>query len=68
MDIFKMYRKSIFNNIKIESTDGFKYSLEIVLKAFKKGYKITEIPTVWKDREKGESNFKLLKWLPNYIK
>lgn len=65
---FKMYKKKIFDEIQIESTGGFEYSLEIVLKAFKKGCKITEIPTVWKDREAGKSNFKLLKWLPNYIK
>lgn len=65
---FKMYNKRIFKDIKIESTGGFEYSLEIVVKAFKKGYKITEIPTVWKDREAGKSNFKLLKWLPKYVK
>ncbi len=64
---FKMYRKDIFKKIKIESTGGFEYSLEIVLKAFKKGHKITEIPTVWRDREEGKSNFKLLKWLPKYV-
>lgn len=64
---FKMYRRNIFDDIKIESTGGFEYSLEIVIKAFKKGYKITEIPTVWKDRDEGKSNFKLLKWLPKYI-
>lgn len=65
---FKMYRRKIFKDIKIESTGGFEYSLEIVLKAYKKGYKITEIPTIWKDREEGKSRFKLIKWLPNYIK
>ncbi|PIZ98956.1 MAG: glycosyl transferase family 2 [Candidatus Levybacteria bacterium CG_4_10_14_0_2_um_filter_35_8] len=65
---YKMYKKEIFKNIKIESTSGFEYSLEILLKAHKLGYKITEIPTVWRDREEGKSNFKLLKWLPNYIK
>lgn len=65
---FKMYRKSIFKDIQIESTGGFEYSLEIVLKAFRKGYKITEIPTVWKDRQEGVSNFKMLEWLPKYIK
>lgn len=65
---FKTYRKSMLNNIKIESTGGFEYSLEIIIKAFKKGYKITEIPTVWTDREARKSNFKLLRWLPNYLK
>jgi len=65
---YKMYKKRIFKNITIESTGGFEYSLEILLKAHKLGYKIIEIPTVWRDREDGKSNFKLLKWLPNYIK
>jgi dolichol-phosphate mannosyltransferase len=65
---FKMYSKKVLKNIHIESTGGFEYSLEIVLKAFKKEYKITEIPTVWRDREAGKSNFKLWKWLPKYIK
>jgi len=64
---FKMYRASIFKDIQIESTGGFEYSLEIILKAWKKGYAIAEIPTVWKDREEGKSNFKLLSWLPNYV-
>lgn len=65
---FKMYRKSIFNKIKIESKEGFAYSLEIIIKAHKMGYKITEIPTTWKDREKGTSHFKLFRWLPSYLK
>ena len=65
---FKMYRRSVLKDIKIESSGGFEYSLEIVVKAFKKGYKITEIPTVWRDRQAGQSRFKLLKWLPKYLR
>lgn len=65
---FKMYRKSIFKTITIESTGGFEYSLEIILKAFEQGYAIAEIPATWKDRDKGVSKFKLFGWLPNYIK
>ncbi len=63
---FKMYRRSIFDKLTIESTVGFEYSLEIVLKAFRAGYKITEIPTVWIDRTSGKSQFKLMRWLPKY--
>ncbi|MGI8419343.1 MAG: glycosyltransferase [Candidatus Levyibacteriota bacterium] len=65
---YKMYKNTLLKNITIESKGGFEYSLEIVLKAHKGGYKITEIPTVWKDRVDGKSNFKLWKWLPQYIK
>jgi len=65
---FKMYRKSIFDSIKIESDGGFEYSLEVIVKAHKKGFKITEVPATWRDRTAGKSRFKLLKWLPKYIK
>ncbi len=65
---YKMYSKDFLHSITIESTGGFEYSLEITLKAFFSGEKITEIPTVWKDREAGKSNFQLRKWLPQYIK
>ncbi|HVA96940.1 MAG TPA: glycosyltransferase [Candidatus Acidoferrales bacterium] len=64
---FKMYKKNIFETIHIKSTGGFEYSLEIIIKAHKLGYRITEIPSIWKDREAGKSNFKLFRWLPKYI-
>ena len=65
---FKLYRKSFLNEVKIESTGGFELGLELVVKAFKSGIKITEVPTVWRDRTAGKSNFKLIEWLPKYLK
>jgi len=65
---FKAYKKTVFDRIKIESDGGFEYNLEIIVKAFKKGYKITEIPATWRDRAKGKSKFKLFKWLPKYLR
>jgi len=64
---FKMYTKRVLNDIKIESNGGFELGMEIVIKAFLKGYKITEIPCTWRDRGAGESRFRLWKWLPKYI-
>jgi glycosyltransferase involved in cell wall biosynthesis len=65
---FKLYRTSMLKNIKIESTGGFELGLEILVKAWLKGHKITEVPSVWKDRSAGQSRFKLLKWLPKYLR
>jgi len=65
---FKMYKKSVFDGIKIESDGGFEYNLEVVVKAHKKGLKISEVPATWRDRAVGKSKFKLLKWLPKYLK
>ncbi|KJJ85254.1 glycosyl transferase family 2 [Candidatus Omnitrophus magneticus] len=65
---FKMYRSNILNTIKIESNGGFELGMEIVVKSFLNGYKITEVPSTWRDREQGASRFKLWKWLPKYLK
>jgi len=64
---FKMYRKKVIDSIKIESK-GFEISMEIPLKAYYLGFKITEVPTVWRERTKGKSSFKLFKLGPSYFK
>jgi hypothetical protein len=65
---FKLYRRSVLKKIKIESNAGFDFNLELIVKAHKMGYKIGEIPATWRDRTAGKSRFKLLKWLPKYLK
>ena len=65
---FKLYRKSMLDSISIESDGGFEIGMEIVVKAHCAGYKITEVPCTWMDREKGESRFKILKWAPKYLR
>jgi len=65
---FKMYTKKVLHNIKIESDGGFEIGMEIVIKAFQKGYRITEVPSSWHDRERGSTRFRLWKWLPKYLK
>ncbi len=65
---FKLYRRSILDRITIKSSGGFEIGMEITVKSFKLVYKITEIPSVWRDREKGKSNFKIWKWMPHYLK
>jgi hypothetical protein len=65
---FKMYRSSIIKSINIESRGGFEIGMEIVVKSYLKGYKITEVPSVWRDRVAGKSRFKLVKWAPEYLR
>lgn len=64
---FKLYRKSFLQTVTIESTGGFELGIELVVKAYAAGRRIVEVPTVWRDRVAGQSNFKLWKWLPNYL-
>ncbi|AEE14046.1 glycosyl transferase family 2 [Thermodesulfobium narugense DSM 14796] len=65
---FKMYSRNALKKINIESTGGFEIGMEITVKTFLSGGKITEVPSTWKDRSEGKSNFKLFRWLPKYIK
>jgi hypothetical protein len=41
--------------------------LELVAKANRLGEKIAQLPTIWIERDSGKSNFKLIKWLPDYL-
>ncbi len=65
---FKLYKKELLDQIHIESTGGFELGMEIVVKAYNLGYKITELPSIWYDRVDGESNFKMWNWIPHYLK
>lgn len=65
---FKLYRTSFLKENKIESNGGFELGLELVVKAYLSNKKIAEVPTTWIDRANGQSNFKIIEWLPSYLK
>lgn len=64
---FKLYSRRFLDVTPIESTAGFELALELTVKATLAGRTIAEIPTTWRDRTAGQSNFKLRKWLPHYL-
>ena len=65
---FRLFSKKLISNIQIESQKGFTLSLELTAKAHRLGYKMIEVPSVWKEREKGESRFRLFSFLIPYLK
>lgn len=64
---FKLYRRSFLESTTIESSAGFELALELTVKATLAGRRVAEVPTIWRDRTAGQSNFKLRKWLPHYL-
>jgi dolichol-phosphate mannosyltransferase len=64
---FKLYTRRFLDTVTIESTAGFELALELTVKATLAGRRVAEIPTTWRDRTAGQSNFKLRKWLPHYL-
>lgn len=65
---FKAYSKSFIEKVGIESDQGFEIGIELVSKARRYRQPVAEIPTIWLDRAFGASNFKLVAWLPRYIR
>ena len=65
---FKLYSRRLLDSIKIEGHGGWAISFELSIKAHLAGFRMAEVGTVWADRQLGESKFRLLPWLPAYLK
>lgn len=64
---FKLYKKEVYDSIKIKS-GNFAANAETGLLPIVKGYNITEVPVIWEQREHGQSKFVVLKLAPSYLK
>jgi dolichol-phosphate mannosyltransferase len=65
---FKLYRKSLLESLTLESDGGFEIGMEIAVKAHFAGFKVTEVPSVWRDRQQGKSRFRIIQWAPKYLR
>ena len=64
---FKLYSRRFLDVTPIESQAGFELALELTVKATLAGRRVAEVPTIWRDRTAGQSNFRLRQWLPSYL-
>ena len=65
---FRLFSSNLLKKVKLESRLGFAYSLELLVKCERLGFKIDELPAKWEERTEGKSNFKVFKWLKQYLK
>ncbi len=65
---FKMYSRRVVETIQPETNEGWAFSLEYVVKAHRAGWRIGEVPASWYERTEGQSRFRVLRWLPNYLR
>ena len=65
---FKAYRREFLQKTPIESQEGFALGIELTVKAHIAGRKVEEVPATWRDRTAGQSRFKLMKWIPMYLR
>ena len=54
---FKCYRRKVFEILDLDSIHfiGYAFQIEMKFKAWKHGFRITEVPIIFTDRTKGES-------------
>ncbi len=65
---FRLFSRRVIESVPIESTVGFAYSIELLVKCHRLGWKIGEVPVAWYERKAGRSRFRVLRWLPQYWK
>ena len=65
---FRLFSRRVIEQIAVESDQGFCYSIELLVKAHRLGWPVAEIPAVWFERKHGTSRFKVLQWLPAYLR
>lgn len=64
---FRLYPRWFLRETKLETSAGFGVSLELIVKASRR-VNIVEVPTQWRGRVSGRSKFRLLAWLPGYLR
>jgi glycosyltransferase involved in cell wall biosynthesis len=62
---FKLYRRRVVDEVQTEAA-SFDLSVELTVKAHLAGFRIGEVPTVWTNRQAGESNFDVGREFKNY--
>jgi glycosyltransferase involved in cell wall biosynthesis len=65
---FRIFSHRVVDTIRIESERGFCYSIELLVKCHRLGWRIGEVPAQWMEREHGSSRFQVLRWLPEYLR
>jgi dolichol-phosphate mannosyltransferase len=64
----RLFSREVLETIPIESTLGFAYSIELLVKCHRLGWKVGEVPVSWYERRAGQSRFRVLRWLPQYLR
>ena len=65
---FRVFSRRVIDAIAVESDSGVCYSIELLVKCHRLGWPVAEVPAQWIERTKGASRFRVLHWLPAYLR
>jgi dolichol-phosphate mannosyltransferase len=64
----RLFSRRVIEQIAVESTSGFCYSIELLVKCHRLAWPIGEVAFTWHERKLGQSRFRVLKWVPHYLR
>ena len=64
---FRLFSRRLVKQVPIQSSSGFTYSLELLVKCHRLGWPMADVPARWFERTEGESRFHALKWAGAYL-
>ena len=64
----RLFSRRVIDQIPIESQVGFAFSMELLVKCHRMGWRISEVPFLWLERKAGKSRFRTLRWIPAYLR
>ena len=65
---FRLFSRRLLDAVPIESNQGFTYSIELLAKCHRLGWRISETPAQWHERGSGTSRFRVIRWIPAYLR
>jgi hypothetical protein len=64
---FRLFSRRLLETVQLESSKGFTYSIELLVKCHRLGWKMAELPAKWYERTSGKSRFKVFLWAQAYL-
>jgi dolichol-phosphate mannosyltransferase len=65
---FRLFSRRLLDTVQLESRVGFTYSIELLVKCHRLGWKMDELPAKWFERSYGRSRFRVLPWARAYLR
>ncbi len=65
---FRLFSRRAIDRFRMESSRGFTFSIELLVKSRRAELKIAEVPALWLERTRGRSRFRVFSWLPAYLR
>ena len=64
----RLFSRRLLDRARIESSAGFAYGIELLVKCHRLSWKVAEVPAEWYERTTGRSRFRVIRWLPEYLR